>query len=142
MENTKIATARIKIHAPRSKVWNALVDPEVIKKYMFDTNVVSDWQEGSPILWKGEWQGKKYEDKGIILRIAREKLIRYTHFSPMTGQPDIPENYHTVTIELMDDHDDVTVNLSQDNNQTEEEKQHSEKNWGMMLSAMKKLLES
>jgi len=60
---------------------------------MFGTNAVSDWKEGSPIVWKGEWMGKKYEDRGVILKLEPGNMIQYSHFSPLTGQPDLPENY-------------------------------------------------
>jgi uncharacterized protein YndB with AHSA1/START domain len=136
------AKATIKINAPLAKVWQAFVNPAIIKEYMFGTNVVSSWEEGSEIFWKGEWQGKTYEDKGILLRLVPEKLIQYTHFSPMTGLPDIPENYHTVTIELTDEKTNILISLSQDNSWTEHEKEHSEKNWEMMLVSLKKLLEN
>ena len=63
------------------KVWNALTNPDVIKQYMFGTGVVSEWKEGSPIVWKGEWQGRKYENKGVILKLKPERLIQYSHFS-------------------------------------------------------------
>ena len=59
-----VAEASISVNVPVEKVWNALTTPEVIQQYMFGTKVVSGWKEGSPIVWKGEWQGKKYEDKG------------------------------------------------------------------------------
>lgn len=108
---------------------------------MFGTNVVSDWQVGSPIAWKGKWQGKPYEDKGKILKIEQERIIQYSHFSPLMGKPDVPENYRTVTIELSSDGAQTTVTLSQDNNETEEAREHSEKNWRMMLDGLKKLLE-
>jgi uncharacterized protein YndB with AHSA1/START domain len=64
-------------------VWDALANPDVIKQYMFGANVVSDWREGSPIIWQGEWQGGKYEDKGVVLKLAPERTIQYTHFSPL-----------------------------------------------------------
>jgi uncharacterized protein YndB with AHSA1/START domain len=53
-----IARASIAVNATRERVWRALVTPEAIKQYMFGTNVVWDWQQGSPIVWKGEknWQ--------------------------------------------------------------------------------------
>jgi hypothetical protein len=60
----------------------------------------TDWKEGSPIVWQGEWQGKAYQDKGTILKIDQERVLQYSHFSPLSGQPDVPESYHTVTIEL------------------------------------------
>ena len=122
-------------------MWDALTNPDQIRKYMFGTNVVSDWQVGSPIVWKGEWQGKPYEDKGTILKIEQERLVRYSHFSPLSGQPDVPENYHTVTIELSGAGDRTRVSLSQDNNATQEEQEHSAANWSMMLVSLKKLLE-
>jgi uncharacterized protein YndB with AHSA1/START domain len=141
MDKNLIAKTSISINASSEKVWDALVNPEAIKQYMFGTNVVSDWHEGSPIVWKGEWQGKSYEDKGVILQFKPGRTIRYSHFSPLSGLPDKPENYHTVTIELLADGNQTPVSLAQDNNATEEDRAHSEKNWGMMLAALKKFLE-
>jgi len=122
-------------------VWNALTDPEVIEQYMFGTEVISDWNEGSSIVWKGEWKGRKYEDRGMILKLKPKRLIQYSHFSPLSGKPNLPENYHTVTIELLSDGAKTIVSLSQGNNETEQARQHSEKNWEMMLDGLKRLLE-
>ena len=141
MNKNLIARVSITTNAPITDVWNALVNPEAIQQYMFGTNVVSDWKEGGPIVWKGEWQGKSYEDKGVILQLIPERTIRYSHFSPLSGLPDKPESYHTVTIELSNAGAQTRVSLSQDNNQTEQERQHSESNWGMMLTSLKKFLE-
>src|SRR2546427_90916 len=80
------------INAPLARVWDTLVDPEAIRRYMFGTTVVSDWKEGGPIVWKGEWKGKAYEDKGVILRLEPERILQYSHFSPQSGLPDTPEN--------------------------------------------------
>jgi uncharacterized protein YndB with AHSA1/START domain len=137
-----IANASITINTPIAKVWEALVNPDMIKQYMFGTNVVTDWKEGSPIIWQGEWQGKAYQDKGTILRMDQERVLQTSHFSPLSGQPDVPENYHTVTIELSGQGRQTNVSLSQDNNATEQDREHSEKNWQMMLEGLKKLLES
>jgi uncharacterized protein YndB with AHSA1/START domain len=137
-----IANVSITINTPIAKVWEALVNPDMIKQYMFGTNVVTDWKEGSPIIWKGEWQGKAYQDKGTILKIDQERVLQYSHFSPLSGQPDVPENYHTVTIELSGQGRQTNVSLAQDNNATEQDREHSEKNWQMMLEGLKKLLES
>jgi uncharacterized protein YndB with AHSA1/START domain len=136
-----VATASTTIHAPASDVWDALVNPEKIRKYMFGTNVSSNWKEGSPIVWKGEWKGKAYEDKGVIRRLRPQHVLEYTHFSPLAGQPDKPENYHTVTIELSEAGAETRVTLAQDNNPTDEARAHSEKNWSAMLRALKQLLE-
>jgi uncharacterized protein YndB with AHSA1/START domain len=137
-----IATAMTTIEAPRSRVWQALVDPGAIKQYMFGTDVASDWRVGSAIVWKGEWKGKRYEDKGEILRFEPSKRLEYSHWSPMSGQPDEPANYHTVTIELSGEGDRTRVVLEQDNNSNEDARAHSEQNWGAMLGGLKKHVEA
>lgn len=141
MNKNLIAKTSVTINASSAKVWNALVSPEAIKQYMFGTNVVSTWQEGNPIVWKGEWQGKSYADKGVLLQFKPGRTLQYSHFSPLSGLPDKPENYHTVTIELSNAGNQTRVSLAQDNNPTEEEREHSEKNWGMMLTGLKNFLE-
>jgi uncharacterized protein YndB with AHSA1/START domain len=136
-----VAKASISVHAPLAVVWDALVNPAVIRRYMFGTNVVSDFKPGSPIAWKGEWKGKAYEDKGVILRFEPEQVLSYSHFSPMTGLPDKPENYHTVTIELSRRGEETLLSLSQDNNPTDDARAHSEENWTAMLKGIKALVE-
>ena len=141
MNEKYTAKATATINAPVSKVWQALVNPEIIKQYLFNTEVVSDWKVGSPIIYKGEWEGKAFEDKGEILEIEPEKLLKSTHWSPLSGVPDRPENYHTVTYTLSEKSGSTEVTIMQDNNATQEEKEHSEQNWRTVLDGMKKLLE-
>jgi uncharacterized protein YndB with AHSA1/START domain len=140
--NNLIAKAEATINCSIDKVWDAFVNPQTIKKYMFGTTVVSDFKVGSNITWKGEWNGKPYEDKGQILQLKPNRTLQYNHFSPMMGLPDVPENYHTVTVELSEKGRQTKVILTQDKNATEEARQHSEKNWNMMLNELKKLLEN
>lgn len=142
MARKLIAKAATTIDAPAERVWDALVDPAAIRQYMFGTNVTSNWSEGSPIVWKGEWEGRAYEDKGVILQLQPHQRLEYSHFSPLSGLADEPENYHTVTIQLTGDGARTHVALSQDNNATDEERAHSEKNWVMMLDQLKKYLEA
>ncbi len=141
MDQNLIAMASISIDASAEEVWQALVNPDDIRQYMFGTTVVSDWREGSPITWQGEWQGKPYQDKGVIFQFIPGRKIRYSHFSPLSGVPDVPENYHTVTVELSREGNQTWVMLSQDNNASEEERLHSQANWEMMLANLKKYLE-
>jgi len=137
-----VAKAETTIKATISKVWDAFVNPVIIKKYMFGTEVSSSWFEGSKIIWKGEWEGKPYEDKGVILKLHPPTTFQFSHFSPLSGLRDSPENYHTVTIQLAEKANGITVvTLTQDNNPTEKEKDESTKNWSMMLESLKKLLE-
>jgi uncharacterized protein YndB with AHSA1/START domain len=137
-----VATARAVIQAPPSKVWQALTDPDLIQRYMFGSRVETDWQPGSPITWKGEYDGKSYEDKGEILEVVGGRRLRLTHFSPLSGEEDAPENYHTLLYEL-EEHDGQTrISLSQDNNPSEEAAEHSRGNWEKMLSGLKEVVEA
>ncbi len=141
MKKDFVANASITINAPITKVWDALVNPKVIKIYMFGTETISDWEVGSKIVWKGEWKEKPYQDNGIILKIEPEKILQYTHYSPITRLPDIPENYHTVTYSVTQKEDSTHLSISQDNNADEKAQNESEKMWGMMLMDLKKLME-
>lgn len=142
MNNKFTAKARTIINAPASKVWEALTTPEIIKQYFLGADIISDWKVGSPITYRGEWKGKPFEDKGKILEFEPEKRLVSTHWSPLSGVPDTPENYHTITYELRGQNGSTEVTITQDNNGSEEENLESEKNWNTMLDGMKKLLES
>jgi uncharacterized protein YndB with AHSA1/START domain len=136
-----VATAETEIDAPPKKVWTALTDPDEIEKYMFGSHVVTDWKPGSSIVWKGEYEGKKYEDKGEILEVEPERRLKLTHFSPLSGQEDVPENYHTLVYELENRGGKTHVALSQDGNRTEDAAKHSQENWEKMLSGLKEVVE-
>ncbi len=141
LTNNLVAYATVTVHAPIDRVWEALTDAAKIKKYMMGTSVSSDWQEGSEITWEGEWQGHTYKDKGRITRFRPKELLQYTHYSPISNKPDVPENYHTVTIHLEEKNGHTEVALSQDKNDSEAEKEHSQKNWETILASMKILVE-
>jgi uncharacterized protein YndB with AHSA1/START domain len=136
-----VATAECEIDAPPDKVWRALTEPELIKKYMFGSEVTTDWQPGSPITWKGEFEGREYEDKGEIIAVEPGQRLEVTHFSPLTGQEDRPENYHRVRYELQQTTGGTSVRLTQDNSSSAEEAEHSAGNWQMMLDGLKNVVE-
>jgi len=141
MNNALIARAAITIHAPASKVWEALIDPELIRQYLFGAEVTSDWKEGSPIVYKGVYQGKAYQDKGAVLQAEPEKLLRMTHWSPLSGTTDSPENYHTVSYELVTENGSTQLTITQDNNSSAEEQAQNAGFWQTVLEGIKKLLE-
>ncbi len=141
MSDPYIARVTILIHAPASKVWQALTDPDLIQQYLFGTRTNTDWQVGHPITWQGKWQGKTYEDKGTLLQVVPERLLVNTYWSSMAGLLDTPKNYKKVTYELQPENGDTLLTLTQDNNTSLEDKTHSEQNWKMVLDGLKKLVE-
>lgn len=136
-----VATARVQVEAVAERVWEALTDPEQVKEYMFGAEVDSDFRPGSPITWRGEWNGKPFEDKGEVLSAEPGRLLELTHFSSMSGKEDRPENYHRVRYELSESHGTTSVELSQDGNNTAEDAEHAATNWQTMLDGLKRVAE-
>ena len=131
----------VAIQAPPSAVWKALTDPDMIKQYLFGTQVTTDWKVGSPITYEGVWQGKAYKDKGIILEVVPAKSLVSTYWSGMSGKADVPENYMKVAYTLAPAPEGTRLTLTQSNIPSEKERDHSIQNWGMVLEALKKLVE-
>ena len=142
MNRKFVAEKQITIDASVDAVWRALTDPSLVKQYLHGTNMETSWQVGSPITWKGEWKGKPYEDKGMVVAVEPKRLLTTTHWSPLGGSEDKPENYHTVTYELAERGGQTILTLKQDNNASQEEADTmAEKNWGPVLEGLKTVAE-
>ena len=138
----------IVINAPASRVWDALVNPEQTKKYMFGCETVSDWKPGSTLLWKGTYEGAEMVFvKGNIVSIQPEKILGYTTIDPNSGIADLPENYLTVTYALSPENGGTILTISQgDYAQVGDgEKRYQEAiaggGWQGILEEIKKLVE-
>ena len=130
------------VDADPHTVWRALTDPAQVSRWMVGTEVSSDWRVGSPITWRGEMDGRAYEDKGTILAADEPTRLSMTHYSPLMGQADEPENYHTVTYDLAPEGDGTEVRLSQDGNESAEQAEQFGANWQSMLDALKSTVEN
>jgi uncharacterized protein YndB with AHSA1/START domain len=135
MSENHVARATLEIPAPAGTVWDTLVDPE--GTWMMGARVTSAYVVGVPITFDGEWDGKPFQDHGEILDVDRPRRLSYTHYSPLSGQPDVPENYHHLTF-TFDEHDgSTTVTLEQDGNGSPEEASHATANWEQVLGALR-----
>jgi uncharacterized protein YndB with AHSA1/START domain len=142
MNDSLSAEVSVSIDAPASTVWKVITTPALIKKYLFDTNVASDWKEGSQITYEGEYQGKSYRDKGTILKIEPERVFQSTYWSSMGGKEDKPENYNLVTYTLANQGAKTLVTLTQDNILSEKEREYVIENWKVVLQQLKQVAEA
>jgi uncharacterized protein YndB with AHSA1/START domain len=142
MSGTYVATSTISIDAPRDRVWAVLTDPEAAREFMFGTDLETDWSVGGPIRWRGVWKGEPYEDHGVVLEFEPGRRLVNTHFSPLSGDADVPENHHTLTWTLEDGSDGATVlTLAQDNNPTAAAAEHSKGMWDSLVASVKEIAE-
>ncbi len=131
----------IQINAQAEQVWDALVMPEKAKKYFFEAEIISDWKEGSPIVFKGEFNGNVYEEKGILLNVKPNIQLKYTHWSNLEGIPDLPENYRVWTFDLIEKENHMQLFVSEDNIPTVKKKERSNEFWNEVLFSIKKMVE-
>lgn len=136
-----IARAERDIAAPPETVWDVITSPGPNPEIMFGARIESTWRVGDPITWSGEWEGRSYEDHGEILAIEPGSILRLTHFSPLTGLDDVPENYHRLEFQLTPTAEGTHLALSQDNNPTAEAAEHSAANWRTMLDGVASVAE-
>ena len=138
MNRPHLSQNSIQIQLTRAEVWKALTEPEIAKQYFFGATIKTDWKEGNPIVFEGEYNGNSYLEKGEILAVEYEERLQYTHWSNLEGIPDIPENYRIWTFDLTGE---TTLTISEDNIPTEKQKERSDEFWTGVLSTIKKLVE-
>ena len=132
----------IEINTSPERVWNVITDPENIKVYLFGTETITDWNEGSPIIFQGEIEGHKYKDKGNVLESKENQILKYNYWSGFSGLEDKLENYSIVTYKIDSNSDDsVTFSWTQEGFATEKGHQHMESGLLAMLEQIKVLAE-
>ena len=141
MSKELISKSSIDINAPSSDIWEALVKPEIAKEYFFGAEIVTDWKVGSSITFKGEFNGNKYEEKGVLLNVEPNSQLQYSHWSHFDGLPDKPENYRTWTFDITEENGTNFLNISEDNIPTEKLKNRSDAFWAEALLKIKRLVE-
>jgi uncharacterized protein YndB with AHSA1/START domain len=133
----KVATAQTDIASSADRVWAALTDPEQIKEYMYGSRVETSWEVGSSITWNGEYEGRPYQDKGEVLTFDPPNELSVTHYSAMSGEEDVPENYHTLVYTLSEADGTTHVSLTQDGCKDDDEAERFSANWQQMLDGLK-----
>lgn len=149
MKKPLVITNTIEINAPVTKVWDALVNPEQTKKYMFGCEALSDWKNGSALLWKGEYEGKEMVFvKGTIVDIKPEKYLAYTTIDPNSTIDDVSENYLTVTYDLSEKNGKTIFTVTQgdyskvaEGERRYQESYNNGEGWNPILVQIKKLVE-
>ncbi|MCX6151141.1 MAG: SRPBCC family protein [Ignavibacteriales bacterium] len=141
MRHDLIVSKSIDINAEPSRVWNALTNPEIIKEYLFGTETITDWKIGNEIIFQGEYEGKKYRDKGIILENVLNQQVSYSYWSGFSGLEDKPENYSIIVYSITNKGNNHTIfTWTQKGFATEQGRQHSETGMDALLEKIKEIV--
>lgn len=127
------------INASAARVWQTLTDPKLIKQYMYDADTISDWKVGSPIVFRGEYNGGTYEEKGIITELIPNQRLSYTDLS--TGMEDKPENYLLVTYNLGPVDTGIKLVVTQSNMKDADMRDRAQTLWRETIAKIKEVAE-
>jgi uncharacterized protein YndB with AHSA1/START domain len=142
-----IIKKEVTFNAPSEKIWDLVTNPEMTKQYMFGCEVLSDWNVGSQIIWKGLTEDGKevVYVKGEITEITQGEKVSFTMFDPNIGIKDVPENYVNLTYALtaLDNGSILTIIQGDFSGAENAEKRFEESKggWDMVIPLMKKLIE-
>jgi uncharacterized protein YndB with AHSA1/START domain len=98
----RVSTSSIIIDAPRDVVWSAVTLPPYVRQWQYDSELLTDWIVGQPIRFRVEWEGQVFEQWGTVLEFDAPNRLRYSLFAPRPGLEDRPENYFTMTYDVVD----------------------------------------
>jgi uncharacterized protein YndB with AHSA1/START domain len=96
----KTSDSSVTILAPAKKVWLALTSPELVKQWQYGSDLLTTWEVGTSILFRNEWEGRVFEQKGTVLEFSPTSRLKYSLFFPRPNLQDIPEHYFVMTYEL------------------------------------------
>ncbi len=126
-EDRHTVTVSTFVAQPPERVWAELLHPGA--KWMLGANIETDFQVGSPVTFEGHFFGREFQDYGTVLEFARPRIMRFTHFSPAYGLPDVPENYHDIRITLDPEDGGTRLSVEQSNIVTQERADRAEHQW-------------
>ena len=96
----KTSDSTVKILAPASKVWLALTVPELVKQWQYGSHLLTTWEPGTPIIFRNEWNGQVFEQKGTVLEFIPGSRLKYSLFFNRPDLQDSPEHHFFMTYEL------------------------------------------
>ena len=112
--HVKTSDSTVKIIAPARKVWLALTVPDLVKQWQYGSDLLTTWEVGTPIIFRNEWNGQVFEQKGTVLEFLPESRLKYSLFFPHPDLHDIPENYFLMTYELTESEDVTSLLVRQE----------------------------
>jgi uncharacterized protein YndB with AHSA1/START domain len=140
--NMAINISTIIITASTEKVWDTITKPELVKLWQYGSDLLTTWEIGSDIKFRTEWQDKVFEQRGKVLEVRPNELVKYSLFAPGPDLEDKSENYFIMSYVLTDENGQTKLEIIQEDNRPNavQEEPQGEKN--PVLMSLKQLAET
>ena len=137
-----INISTIRINATKEKVWDTLTKPGLVKLWQYGSDLLTNWEIGSDIKFRTEWEGKIFEQWGKVLEVRPTEILKYNLFAPRPGLEDKPENYFIMSYVLTTENGQTKLEIIQEDNRPDavQEKPQGEEN--PVLQSLKKVAET
>jgi uncharacterized protein YndB with AHSA1/START domain len=111
---------------------------------MLNAKVTSTWKPGSEISFIVEMPGHEgtFHDRGTVLAVEDEILLRYSHWSQASRLPDLPENRSMIAFTLDPFQGQTLLTVHHDHFPNEASYKHARFFWNYALHDLKTQLES
>lgn len=130
------------LNAPIQKVWDSLTKPELVKLWQYGSELITNWNVGSDIRFRTEWEGKVFEQWGEILEFRPNQLIKYSLFAPRPGLEDRPENYFIMHYILSDENGRIKLEILQEDNRPNALQEEPQGEENPILKSLKNVVET
>jgi len=135
----------IRINASLNAIWEALTQPELMKRWMSDSEIeiVTTWEVGSFIIINIREVSYKtaFTNNGTVLQFIKDRVLEYSHLSSISRLPDEPENYTIIRFTLQPEDDQTMLELELTNFPTESHYKHIDFYWTITLGVLKRIVE-
>ena len=128
----------IRLDATKGKVWDTLTKPEFVKLWQYGSDLVTNWEVGSDIKFRTEWEGKIFEQWGQVLEVRPLELLKYSLFAPRPGLEDKPENYLVMSYVLTTENDQTKLEIIQEDNRPNAKQEEPQGTENPILQSLKK----
>jgi uncharacterized protein YndB with AHSA1/START domain len=141
MSQDLIISKSIDINTSPDKIWEVLINPEMIAQYFPGAKTITSWKIGSEIIFLHTYEGQEFKNKGIILDFNPMHSLSYTYWTAFSKTEDKPENYTTIIFTITESNGITNLALKQSNFKNVEWYQGLEIGWHTVLSKIKELSE-
>ena len=136
-------TKEIHINVSRERIFSALTNSEEIPKYYPLNEVLSQWELGSEVLYKGEVNGAPFIDYGVIEKLDSPSVYAYSYWSDNHGTERLAENHMTICYQLSESDGGTDLTVIQSNIRSVELYEMMKTQvWDFLLGSLKEYVEA